>query len=81
MVPIHPEAPLHMVAMDFLTLGRPVDRYQNILVLTDLFTKYAWAVPTTDQTAVTTARVLWKAVIQPFGCPEVLHSEFRVYRD
>lgn len=75
LVPVLPKAPLHMVAMDFLTLSRPTDRYQNILVITDLFTKYAWAVPTTDQTAVTTARALWVAVIQPFGCPEVLHSD------
>ncbi|KAG1940728.1 interleukin-1 receptor accessory protein-like 1-A, partial [Pimephales promelas] len=61
--------------MDFLTLGRPTDRYQNILVATDLFTKYAWAIPTPDQTAVTTAGVLWRAIIQPFGCPETLHSD------
>ncbi|CAL9687389.1 unnamed protein product [Knipowitschia caucasica] len=66
---------MQIVALDFLTLSRPVDRYQNILVMTDLFTKFAWAVPTLDQTALTTARVLWKYVIQPFGCPEVLHSD------
>ena len=44
--------------MDFLTLSQPTDCYKNILVVTDLFTKYAWAIPTTDQTAITTARVL-----------------------
>ncbi|KAL2077722.1 hypothetical protein ACEWY4_027226 [Coilia grayii] len=75
LVPILPKAPLHIVAMDFLTLSRPTDRYQNILVVTDLFTKYAWAVPTTDQTATTTARALWTTVIQSFGCPETLHSD------
>lgn len=75
MVPIHAKAPLHIVAMDFLTLGRPMDRFQNILVVTDLFTKYAWAIPTLDQTANTTATALWRAVFQPFGCPEFLHSD------
>ena len=75
MVPIHAKAPLHIMAMDFLTLGRPRDRYQNILVITDLFTKYAWAIPTLDQTATTTATVLWRAVFQTFGCPEFLHSD------
>lgn len=75
LAPIVPQAPLHMVAMDFLTLSRPTDRYQNILVMTDLFTKFAWAVPTIDQTAVTTAQALWKTVLQPFGCPEVFHSD------
>uniref|UniRef100_A0A3B3C2E1 Integrase catalytic domain-containing protein n=1 Tax=Oryzias melastigma TaxID=30732 RepID=A0A3B3C2E1_ORYME len=69
------KAPMHIVAMDFLSLSRPTDRFQNILVLTDLFTKYAWAVPTADQTAISTARALWTHVIQPFGCPEVLHSD------
>uniref|UniRef100_A0A3B5AQU5 Integrase catalytic domain-containing protein n=1 Tax=Stegastes partitus TaxID=144197 RepID=A0A3B5AQU5_9TELE len=69
------KAPMHIVAIDFLTLGRPADRYQNILVMTDLFTKFAWAVPTLDQSALTTARALWSYVIQPFGCPEVLHSD------
>lgn len=75
MVPINAKAPLHIVAMDFLTLGRPMDRYQNILVVTDLFTKYAWAIPTLDQTANTTATALWRTVFQPFGCPEFLHSD------
>ncbi|MGL5209396.1 reverse transcriptase domain-containing protein [Cetobacterium sp.] len=75
LVPIQAKAPLHIVAMDYLTLGRPVDRIQYILVVMDLFTKYAWAVPTLDQTAITTADALWKYVVQPFGCPEVLHSD------
>lgn len=75
LVPIVPKAPLNIVSMDFLTLSRPTDRYQNILVITDLFTKYAWAIPTADQTAITTARALWNHVIQPFGCPETLHSD------
>lgn len=75
LVPIIPKAPLHVVAMDFLTLSRPTDHYQNILVVTDLFTKFAWAIPTTDQTALTIAKALWAIVFQPFGCPEVIHSD------
>ena len=46
--PFNPKAPMHIVAMDFLTVSRPTDRYQNILVVTDLFTKYAWAIPSPD---------------------------------
>lgn len=75
LVPIRAKAPLHIVAMDYLKLGRPTDRVQNILVVTDLFTKYAWAIPTLDQTATTTASALWRTVLQPFGCPEILHSD------
>lgn len=76
--PLHPvivSYPLEVVALDFLTLGRPTDRYQNILVMTDLFTRYAWAVPTKDQTAQTAVHALWAHVIQTFGCPTRLHSD------
>lgn len=75
LVPIVTKAPLEILAVDYLTLSRPNDTYQYILVATDLFTKYAWAIPTRDQTAVTTARALWQYIIQPFGCPERLHSD------
>lgn len=75
LVPVVPRAPLHILAMDYLSLSRPTDRFQNILVVTDLFTKYSWAIPTLDQTAATTARALWSTVFQAFGCPEVLHSD------
>lgn len=75
LVPIRAKALLHIVAMYYLTLGRLTDHFQNILVVTDLFTKYAWAIPTLDQTAITTLNALWKTVFQPFGCPEILHSD------
>lgn len=75
LVPIVSKAPLNFVSVDFLILSCPTDGYQNILVMTDLFTKYAWAIPTADQTATSTAHVLWNHVIQPFGCPGALHVD------
>lgn len=42
----------------------------TILVMVDLFSRFAFAVPTKDQTTATTARTLWAHVFQPFGCPE-----------
>lgn len=62
--------PFETVALDFLSLGRPSDTYQYILVITDLFSRYALAVPTKDQTAPTTVKALWTTLILPFGCPE-----------
>lgn len=61
--------PLEVVALDFLSLSRPSDTYQNVLVMTDMFTRYAWAVPTRDQTAI------WTNVIQVIGCPSRFHSD------
>lgn len=68
--PIPSSYPFETVALDFLTLGRPADTYQYILVITDLFSRYALAVPTKDQMAPTTVKALWTALILPFGCPE-----------
>uniref|UniRef100_A0A3B3CY36 Integrase catalytic domain-containing protein n=1 Tax=Oryzias melastigma TaxID=30732 RepID=A0A3B3CY36_ORYME len=71
--PLHPictSYPFEVVGVDFLSLGRPEDRYQYILVITDLFTKYAIAVPARDQTAETTVRLLYDHLVHTFGCPE-----------
>ncbi|KAL2093598.1 hypothetical protein ACEWY4_010910 [Coilia grayii] len=68
--PISSSYPFETVALDFLSLGRPSDTYQYILVITDLFSRYALAVPTKDQSAPTTIRALYTALILPFGCPE-----------
>lgn len=62
--------PWETLALDYLSLNRPGDRYPYILVMVDLFSRFAFAVPTRDQTAPTTARVLWTTVFQSFGCPE-----------
>lgn len=62
--------PWEVVGLDYLALGRPGDTYPYILVMTDLFSRYALAAPTKDLTAATTVKVLWASLIQPFGCPE-----------
>lgn len=40
--------PLEVVVLDFLSLSRPSDSYQNILVMSDMSTRNSWAVPTSD---------------------------------
>jgi hypothetical protein len=47
--------PLELVCMDYLTLEPSMGGIQNILVITDHFTKFAVAVPTRNQTPKTTA--------------------------
>lgn len=43
--------------------------------MTDLFSRYAFAVPTRDQTAVTTVRALCDHLVREFGCPERLVTD------
>ena len=66
--------PMELVCMDFLTL-EPSHGYENVLVITDHFSKFAQAIPTKSQTAPTTARVLFNHFIVHYGIPERLHSD------
>jgi transposase InsO family protein len=61
--------------MDYLTLEMSKGGYQNILVLTDHFTKYAVAIPTKNQTAKTTAEALFNSFIVHYGFPKRIHSD------
>lgn len=67
--------PFEVVGVDFLSLGRPEDRYPYVLVMTDVFSKYALTVPTRDQSATTTAQAVYNHLIQTFGCPEQILSD------
>uniref|UniRef100_A0A8C7WS27 Gypsy retrotransposon integrase-like protein 1 n=1 Tax=Oryzias sinensis TaxID=183150 RepID=A0A8C7WS27_9TELE len=76
--PLHPVTvsyPLEVIALDFLSLGRTADEFPYILVATDQFTRFAWAIPTRDQTAQTTVKAIWANIIQNFGCPTRFHSD------
>lgn len=75
LVPIQSSAPMELLSLDFLSIGHPEDTYHNVLVMVDHFTKFAWAVPTKDQTATTTAKVLSNRIIQQFGVPKRLLSD------
>ena len=75
LVPMIASAPLEVVAMDYVTLERSADGYENVLVITDLFTKFSVAVPTRDQKAVTTARAFWKNFVLCYGFPHRIHTD------
>lgn len=61
--------------MDFLSLEPDSRNTKDILVITDHFTKYAVAIPTKDQKAVTVAKCLWDHFLTHYGFPERLHSD------
>ena len=67
--------PMEMVALDFLTLEDGRGGVANVLVITNHFSKYAVAIPTTNQTARTTACVFFDAFIVHYGFPTRIHSD------
>lgn len=73
--PISASKPLELVHMDYLSLEPSKGNIENILVITDHFTRYAQAFPSKTQTAQATAKILWENFICHYGFPEKLISD------
>ena len=67
--------PMELLAIDFLSLEKGKGGFENILVVTDSFTKFSWAFPTRDQKATTVAKLLWEKIFINYGMPQCLHSD------
>ena len=67
--------PMELICIDFLSLERSKGGHENILVITDHFTRYAQAFPTRNQLAKTTAKVLFENFIVHYGFPARIHSD------
>jgi hypothetical protein len=67
--------PLELLCMDFLSLEPSKGAIENILVITDHFTKYAITIPCKNQSAKTTAKALFHKFIEHYGFPHRLHSD------
>ena len=67
--------PNEILALDFTVLEPASDGRENVLVLTDIFTKYTQAVPTKDQRASTVAQMLVQHWFHRFGPPARIHSD------
>ena len=72
---IQASEPMELLAMDFLTLEEGRNGMSNILVVTDSFTKFAWAFPTRNQKSGTVAKILWEKILINYGFPKRLHSD------
>ena len=67
--------PNEIVAIDFTLLEPSQNGLENVLVMTDVFSKYTVAVPTRDQRAETVAQVLLTEWFFQFGVPSRIHSD------
>ena len=67
--------PLELLAIDFVKLDRGKGGIEDVLVMTDAFTKWAQAVACKDQSAVTVARKLRDHWFSLYGVPVRLHSD------
>ena len=67
--------PLELVCLEYLTLEMSRGGYENILVITDHFTRYALAIPTRNQTARTTAEMFINHFVVHYGLPKRIHTD------
>ena len=73
--PIYVTQPLELVHMDYLSLEPSKANIENVLAITDHFTRYALAYPSKTQTAQATARILWDNFFCHYGFPEKFISD------
>lgn len=75
LVPIESTHPMELVCIDFLSLEKSKGGTEDILIITDHFTRFAQAIPCRNQRATVTAKALYENFFLHYGFPEKLHSD------
>ena len=75
LVNIETSQPLELVHLDYLKIEPSKGNIENVLVITDHFTRYAQAFPSKTQTALATAKLLWNNFILHYGFPSKIITD------
>lgn len=67
--------PLEVILIAFAILERASDGRENILVVTDVFSKFSQAYPAVDQRAQTVVKILTEKWFYTYGVPRLIHSD------
>jgi len=71
---IEANRPWELLAMDFTLLDKRMG-IENVIIVTDTFTRYSFAFPTRDQKATTVAKLLKEQIFDKFGPPDRILSD------
>ena len=67
--------PLDLLCVDFTTMDPSRDGKENVLVLTDAFSKFNWAFITPNQNALTMAKIIVDKWLYSYRIPAQIHSD------
>ena len=72
---IEASQPLELIHLDYLKIEPSKGNTENVLVITDHFTRYTQAFPSKTQTALATAKLLWNNFILHYGFPSKIITD------